>query len=141
MSNDTSNPSLSPQHSESEQDSHQDDTLNARQKRNGGRGKWMPWQDRYLASETWALRPFAQPKNERAAAWDALAARMLADSTQQGPNSVIDRTGNACRGRMKKLLDIHRVCSLFFTEVQPAHTMLIERGNTLASGYWHRRGS
>lgn len=42
-----------------------------------------------------------------------LAAKMLMDSTQQGPNSIIDRTGNACCGRMKKLLDTHRVCLLF----------------------------
>ncbi|KAF7973787.1 hypothetical protein HWV62_14270 [Athelia sp. TMB] len=60
---------------------------------------WTPAQDRLLASAALALDVFAQPRNLRAAAWDAVAATM-----PQQPR----RTGTACRARTMQLLAAHK---------------------------------
>ena len=82
-----------------------------RQSHNGRRTHWQAWQDRYLVQEVLKLRPFQQPAGKlRDAAWDQLAQELFNDSSKVGPKSVIDRTGDACWTRFKKLLEFHKVC-------------------------------
>ncbi|KIJ43671.1 hypothetical protein M422DRAFT_252912 [Sphaerobolus stellatus SS14] len=66
---------------------------------------WQAWQDRYLAKEVFAERPFLVGHRGAASAWDALAAKLLEDIMRD--ESVIDRTGAACRGRFRRLVKAH----------------------------------
>ncbi|KIJ40479.1 hypothetical protein M422DRAFT_256740 [Sphaerobolus stellatus SS14] len=61
--------------------------------------KWLPWQDRFLAREVFAHRPFLAGQHKISAAWDTLAAKMKEDSGDE-----IERTGSACRTRFKLLI-------------------------------------
>ena len=74
--------------------------------------RWLPWQDRYLAQEVYRHRPFAAGRGKDGDAWNKLAQELKQDSEKQGPKSVIARTGEACKARMKRILDAHRVSSL-----------------------------
>ncbi|KIJ48870.1 hypothetical protein M422DRAFT_247235 [Sphaerobolus stellatus SS14] len=80
-----------------------------RQARNAKNPHWQPWQDRFLAKVVFTYRPFLVDRREVAAAWDELAQRLLEDSRSQGPRSVIDRTGGACRTRFKRLIRTHKI--------------------------------
>ena len=74
-----------------------------------GSTRWLPWQDRYLAQEVLKHRPFAAGRGNEGSAWVTLAEELRKDSGRQGLQSVIDRTGEACRARMKLLLQAHQV--------------------------------
>ncbi|KAF7985985.1 hypothetical protein HWV62_41292 [Athelia sp. TMB] len=84
---------------------------------------WTPAQDRLLASAVLALDVFAQPRNRRAAAWDAVAATI-----PQQPR----RTGTACRVRTMQLLAAHKVCAAFCAA---PHGLIVfsQNGETSAS--------
>lgn len=81
----------------------------SKQVKNARRPHWQPWQDRFLAEEALAHKPFLEPKGAPIqVVWDALAAKMLEDSAKKG--TAIDRTGAACRARFKVIMDGHQVC-------------------------------
>jgi hypothetical protein len=111
------NASLSQAPSGSSSQQHQDSALQSqqpisdlRQSQNAKGAPWKPWQDRFLASEVDKLRPFLQPAGPlRKAAWNELAKVLLEDSKALGPESMIDRTGEACRSRFARLLDAQKV--------------------------------
>jgi len=64
---------------------------------NGHQTHWQAWQDQYLVQEVLKLQPFQQPAGKpREAAWEQLAQELFKDSSQAGPKSVIDHTGDAC---------------------------------------------
>lgn len=71
--------------------------------------RWLPWQDRFLAQETYKHRPFEAGRGKEGDAWGCLAEELKNDSRKQGAKSMIDRTGEACRARMYRLLAAHRV--------------------------------
>ena len=53
-------------------------------------------------------QPFLTPAGKACEdAWDKLVITILEDSTRNG--SVIDRTGNSCHSRFKRLVDAHKV--------------------------------
>lgn len=91
------------------QDSSQDNSSATTARPRTGASRWLPWQDRFLAQEVYKLRPFSAGKGKEGEAWDNLAEDLRKDSERQGQKSLISRTGMACRARMKKLLDVHRV--------------------------------
>ena len=74
--------------------------------------RWLPWQDRFLAQEVYTHRPFESEKGKEREAWDVLAEELKKDSAKQGPKSVISRNGEACRVRMARLVEAHRVSLL-----------------------------
>ena len=76
-----------------------------------GGPRWLPWQDRFLAQEVYRHRPFTAGRGKDGEAWAQLAEELKKDSERQGPKSVIARTGEACKARMKRILDAHRVNS------------------------------
>ncbi|KJA13661.1 hypothetical protein HYPSUDRAFT_209361 [Hypholoma sublateritium FD-334 SS-4] len=79
----------------------------SRQAQNARRQHWLPWQDRFLVQEIFSHRPFLAPAGKaREEAWDKLAVALLEDSAQSG--SAIDRTGDSCRSRFKRLVDAHK---------------------------------
>ena len=81
----------------------------SRQARNASNSRWLPWQDRFLASEAVRLCPFLEARGTPIQeAWDRLAEEMRRDSGQKG--TVIDRTGSACRARFKLIIEAHKVC-------------------------------
>ncbi|KIJ36838.1 hypothetical protein M422DRAFT_260703 [Sphaerobolus stellatus SS14] len=80
-----------------------------REARNAKKTHWQPWQDRFLTKVVLTYRPFLVDHCEVAAAWDGLAQRLLEDSRSQGPRSVIDRTGGACRARFKRLIRTQKI--------------------------------
>lgn len=86
----------------------------AKQVQNASRQHWLPWQDRFLVQEISSHWPFLAPAEKaREEAWDRLAAVMLEDSAQKGV--AIDRTGDSCRARFKRLVKAHKVsCCIMY---------------------------
>ena len=56
-------------------------------------------------------------KGKERAAWDFMAEELRKDSAKQGPKSVISRNGEACRARMTRLLEAHRVSLLLVVNI------------------------
>ena len=77
--------------------------------------RWLPWQDRFLAQEVYKHRPFEAGRGKEREAWEILAEELKKDSTNQGPKSVICRNGEACRARMTRLIEAHRVSLLYLS--------------------------
>ena len=71
--------------------------------------RWLPWQDRFLAQEVYKHRPFEAGRGKEREAWDFMAEELRKDSSKQGPKSVISRNGEACRARMTRLIEAHKV--------------------------------
>ena len=69
----------------------------------------LPWQDRFLAQEVYKHRPFEAGRGKEREAWDFMAEELRKDSSKQGPKSVISRNGEACRARMTRLIEAHKV--------------------------------
>ena len=108
----------------------QTDTKDSRQVHNGGCRKWQPWQDRYLASEVFALRPFEVTKKDASTAWDKLEATMYKDSKNTGEQSAILCSGSACRAQMKKLVNPHKVSHQSMLNTQQELTSCTARSNS-----------
>ncbi|KIJ31629.1 hypothetical protein M422DRAFT_266657 [Sphaerobolus stellatus SS14] len=77
-----------------------------RQSTNAQSPRWLPWQDRFLASEVLKHKPFQEPRRDTQKAWKNLADELRKDSRSVG--TEIGRTGSACRARFYKILDGHR---------------------------------
>ncbi|KIJ38363.1 hypothetical protein M422DRAFT_259023 [Sphaerobolus stellatus SS14] len=77
-----------------------------RQSKNASSPRWLPWQDRFLASEALNLRPFLKSRQDTREAWEHLAVTLHVDSKRCG--TEINRTGPACRHRFEKIIDSHR---------------------------------
>ncbi|KAF8954131.1 hypothetical protein BDZ97DRAFT_1928712 [Flammula alnicola] len=93
--------------SEADEQPPADSALHLKQAKNARSPLWLPWQDRFLASEALKLRPFLEPRGKPAQdAWDHLAQCLFEDSITLG--SAIQRSGPACRARFKKLLEAHK---------------------------------
>ncbi|THU87439.1 hypothetical protein K435DRAFT_867289 [Dendrothele bispora CBS 962.96] len=84
---------------DNEQDSHQ--RVNARSP------NWKAWQDRYLIQMVDKLRLFDITRSEQRGAWDELSSALRVKSSQKGPKSTVDRTGQACRARFNLLVKFH----------------------------------
>jgi hypothetical protein len=75
----------------------------AQQSANAKTGHWKPYQDRALAKEVEAARPFEAERGRVGAAWAEIG------KTLEGVHGV-KRTGEACKNRFAIILDKHRVC-------------------------------
>ncbi|EUC54245.1 hypothetical protein RSOL_034120 [Rhizoctonia solani AG-3 Rhs1AP] len=72
--------------------------------RKRGAPGWEAWEDRAIAKQARATRPWAASKEEGgpSEAWDALA------TTISRSNEKFNRSGPACQARFKKLLGFHK---------------------------------
>ena len=94
------------------EDGHTETTTHSEDdKGTSGRGaRWLPWHDRFVVREIIASKPFQAGKGkDQEEAWAKAASAIKAESRRQNTASVIDRSGDAVRAHIKKLLNAHRV--------------------------------
>jgi hypothetical protein len=75
-------------------------------RRRGGAG-WQPWQDRALTTAALELRTWEAAHGSTDAMWNKVSEAL--NTTSGGK---IDRSGNACKERFRKVLKAHRVSEL-----------------------------
>lgn len=85
------------------------DTVALPKVKHGGRtfgaASWKPWEDRALALEVQAVRPWTAVKvgGGKSHAWDEVALRM------RSSHAGFARDGSACKNHFGKLIKLHRV--------------------------------
>ncbi|KAF8206637.1 hypothetical protein K438DRAFT_1962971 [Mycena galopus ATCC 62051] len=86
-------------------DGEQSDHARSQNAQNASSQRWKPWQDRILVTQIDADRPFLHRKAaERKAAWNATANTVNASLAKSAKNTVVSRTGEACRVRFNLLM-------------------------------------
>lgn len=74
---------------------------------NAANGCWLAWHDRVLAKVVFDKRPFDAARGSTSREWKEVAV-----ACKDASKGEINRSGDACKNRMKRLVEIHKVSTL-----------------------------